>query len=81
VLQYITKSKAQIEEGDLPKHIRHNEESHMRPPNVNLIEMTDSPVSRSNGNILELDIHIIFGYSTLNISTSSIFMILRERMS
>jgi hypothetical protein len=73
--------QAQIKGGAIPKHIRHNEESHMRPPNVNLVEMADSPIARSDSDIFELNVHIIFGCSTHKISFDSIFTILGGQMS
>jgi len=33
----------------------------MTPSDVDLIKMTDSAVSRRNGDVFELDVHIIFG--------------------
>lgn len=44
-----------------PQHIRHNEKPHMASPNVHLVEMRDAAVARRDGNILELNVHIIFG--------------------
>lgn len=52
---------------NIPKHIGHDEESHMRASDVDLVEMTDSPIARRDSNIFELDVHIIFGYNTHNI--------------
>ena len=43
-----------------PKHVRHNEESHMRTTDVDLIEMADPAIARSNGDILELNVHVVF---------------------
>jgi hypothetical protein len=81
---YVKRSKVseiQIKGGAIPKHIRHNEESHMRPPNVDLIEMADSSITRSNGDIFELNVHVIFGCSTQKISFGSIFIMRGGRMS
>jgi hypothetical protein len=33
----------------------------MRPPNVNLVEMANPSITGGDGDILELDIHVIFG--------------------
>ena len=34
----------------------------MATPYVNLVKMADSTVSRSNSDIFELHVHIVFGY-------------------
>ena len=34
----------------------------MTPPNINLIEMRDAAVAGGDGDVLELDVHVIFGY-------------------
>ena len=36
----------------------------MRASDVDLIEMADATVARSNGDILELNVHVVFSYST-----------------
>lgn len=46
----------------IPQHIRYNEKAHMTPPYVDLIEMADSTIPRGNGDIFELDVHIVFGW-------------------
>lgn len=74
MLFYVKRSRAlQVKSkgGAIPKHIRHNEESHMRPPDVDLVEMADSSISRRDSDILELDVHIIFGCDTHHVSISS----------
>ena len=43
----------------LPQHIRHNEESNMGSSDVDLVQMGDASVAGSDGNVLELDIHIV----------------------
>lgn len=45
----------------VPQHIRHNEESHMTAPDVNLFEMADAPVAGCDGDVLELDVHVVLG--------------------
>lgn len=47
---------------DVPQHVRHNEESHMASPNVDLIKMRDATIAGSNGDVLQLDVHVVFGY-------------------
>lgn len=44
-----------------PQHIRHNKEPHMATPNIHLIEMRDPSIARGDGDILELDVHVILG--------------------
>ena len=36
----------------------------MRPPDVDLVEMADPPIARSDSDILELDVHVILGCGT-----------------
>lgn len=47
-------------EAFLPQHVGHDEESHMTPPDVYLIQMADATIARGNGYILELYIHVVF---------------------
>lgn len=35
----------------------------MAPPNVNLVKMGDTAVACGDGDILELDVHVVFGCS------------------
>lgn len=46
---------------DIPKHVRHDEKSHMRAPDVHLVEMADSSITRGNSDILKLNVHVVFG--------------------
>lgn len=45
----------------VPQHIRDNKESHMTTADVDLFEMADAPVAGCNGDVLELDVHVVFG--------------------
>lgn len=45
----------------VPQHVRHDEESHMASPNVDLVEMRDAAVASGDGDVLELDVHVVFG--------------------
>lgn len=45
---------------DAPQHIRHNEEPDMTASNVDLIQVADSAISRSDCDVFELDIHVVF---------------------
>ena len=50
---------------NIPQHVRHDEESHVASSNVNLVEMGDTAVAGSNGDILQLDVHVVLSCSTL----------------
>jgi hypothetical protein len=52
----------------------------MRTPDVDLIQMTDSPVARSDCDIFELNVHIIFGYNSHYISNRFTFAVLWNGM-
>ena len=45
----------------VPQHIRHDKKPHVAPPDVDLIEMADSAVAGSDGDVLQLDVHVVFG--------------------
>jgi hypothetical protein len=45
----------------LPQHVWYNEVTNMRASDVNLVEMGDTAVARRNGDILELDVHVVLG--------------------
>lgn len=46
-----------------PKHVWNYEESNVGATNVDLVEMADTPVARSNRNIFQLDVHVVFSYT------------------
>ena len=46
----------------VPQHIRHDKKPDMAPSNVNLIQMAYAPIARGNGDVFELDVHVVFGY-------------------
>lgn len=52
----------------VPQHIWHDEESHMAAADVDLIKMADSAVARGHGDVFELDVHVVFGYSEDGVS-------------
>ena len=52
----------------VPEHVRHNEESHVAATNVDLIKMRDTAVASGDGNILELNVHVVLGYNKNHIS-------------
>lgn len=46
-----------------PEHIRHNEQTHVRPSNVDPVQMRDSPVALRNVDVFQLYVHVILGYT------------------
>ena len=46
---------------NVPEHVRHDEESHVAAANVDLVEMGDTAVASGDGDVLELDVHVVFG--------------------
>lgn len=54
--------------GNVPQHIRHNEEPHMTPPDVNLVEMRDATIAGGHGDVFELDVHVVLGYFIVSVS-------------
>lgn len=47
----------------VPQHVRYDEKAHMATTDVNLVEVGDTSVACGDGYILELDVHVVFGYS------------------
>lgn len=37
----------------------------MASPNIDLIEMADSAIARGDGDVFELDVHVVFGYGDI----------------
>lgn len=52
----------------VPQHIRHDEESHMATADVDLVQVGDTAVACGDGDILELDVHVVFGCSDETVS-------------
>lgn len=48
--------------GDEPQHVRHNEKSHVAAADIDLIQVRNTAIASCDGNILELDIHVVLGY-------------------
>ena len=46
----------------VPQHVRHDEKSYVASPDVDLVEVADSTVTRGYGDVFELDVHVVFGY-------------------
>ncbi len=49
----------------IPQHIWHNKEAHVAAPDINLLEMADAPIARRDGDVLELHVHVVFGFDEL----------------
>lgn len=43
------------------QHVWHNEEPNMASTDVDLIQMTDSAVTRRHGDVFELYVHVVLG--------------------
>lgn len=46
----------------LPQHIGHNEEAHMTPSYINLVQVAHSTIAGRDRDVFELYVHVIFGY-------------------
>ena len=42
------------------QHIRHNEQSHVRAPNVDAVQMCDATITLCDVDVLELAVHVVF---------------------
>lgn len=49
------------EHGRVPQHVGHDEVSDMRAADIDLFEMRDAAVARRDGDVFELDVHVVFG--------------------
>jgi hypothetical protein len=49
----------------IPKHVGNNDEADVRATDVNTIHVRDTAIARSHGNVLELDVHVVFGFIEL----------------
>jgi hypothetical protein len=47
------------EHGRVAEHVWNDEEAHVRTPDVDLVEMGDAAVSGGDGDVLELDVHVV----------------------
>jgi hypothetical protein len=54
-------SKTRVSELNVPEHVRHDEESHVASANVDLVEMGDTAIAGSDGDVLELNVHVVLG--------------------
>lgn len=48
--------------GFLPQHVGHDKEAHVAAPDVDLFQMAHAAVPRGDGDVFELDIHVILGW-------------------
>lgn len=46
---------------NVPEHVRHDEESHVAAANVDLVEMGDTAIASGDGDVLELNVHVVLG--------------------
>lgn len=53
------------EHGRVPQHVGDDEVSHVRTADVDLFEMRDAAVAGGDGDVFQLDIHVVFGCWTL----------------
>lgn len=49
------------EHGRVAEHVGHDKEAHVRAANVDLFEVGDAAVAGGDGNVLELDVHVVLG--------------------
>lgn len=47
--------------GRVPQHVGDDEVSHVRAADVDLFEMGDAAVAGGDGDVFELDVHVVFG--------------------
>jgi len=48
-----------------PQHVRHDEEAHVRPPDVHLVQVADAAVARRHRDVLQLHVHVVLGLEQL----------------
>lgn len=46
---------------DVPKHVGDNEEADVGAADVDLVQVGDATVAGSDGDVLELDVHVVLG--------------------
>jgi hypothetical protein len=44
---------------NIPQHVRHDEEPHVAAPNIDLVEVRDTAIAGCDGDILELNVHVV----------------------
>lgn len=65
---------AAAEHGRVSKHVGDDEEADVGSSDVDLVEMGDAAVAGGDGDVLELDVHVVLGCSLAIVSFSSAFM-------
>lgn len=53
------------EKPNAPQHVRNDEKPHMATANVDLLEVADAPVAGRDGDVAELDVHVVLGWEVL----------------
>lgn len=64
----------------IPQHIRHDKKSHVASPDIDLIEMADSAIARGDGDVFQLDVHVVFGYGEILVARFCISVEIFQRM-
>lgn len=59
---------AAAEHGRVSKHVGDNEEADVRSSDVDLVEMGNAAVAGGDGDVLELDVHVVLGCSRAIVS-------------
>lgn len=49
------------EHGRVAEHVGDDEEAHVGTPDVDLVEVGDAAVAGGDGDVLELDVHVVLG--------------------
>jgi len=50
------------EYSNIPQHIRHDEQAHMRTANVYAVQVGDSSVALRDVDVLHLHVHVVLSY-------------------
>lgn len=59
---------AAAEHGGVAQHVGDDEEAHVGAADVDLVEMGDTAVAGGDGDVLELDVHVVLGYAELKLA-------------
>lgn len=52
---------SRLEHGSISQHIRNDEKANVRAADIDLVEMGDTAVASGDGDVFELDVHVVFG--------------------
>lgn len=61
------------EHGRVAEHVGDDEEAHVGAPDVDLVEVGDAAVAGGDGDVLELDVHVVLGCAHISGSSSRLF--------